>query len=99
MKDRLRSILFQYRISISELCWCSRTYWRILSACLRIAPPAAKLTILLIHPFQVRDTVVKPDKISPVSYTHLRAHETRHDLVCRLLLEKKKKKKYKKSII
>src|SRR5450756_1150183 len=25
---------------------------------------------------------------SPVSYTHLRAHETRHDLVCRLLLEK-----------
>src|SRR5450756_2879541 len=24
----------------------------------------------------------------PVSYTHLRAHETRHDLVCRLLLEK-----------
>src|SRR5450756_1294290 len=23
-----------------------------------------------------------------VSYTHLRAHETRHDLVCRLLLEK-----------
>src|SRR5659263_271042 len=27
--------------------------------------------------------------IYPVSYTHLRAHETRHDLVCRLLLEKK----------
>src|SRR5450756_2198445 len=26
-----------------------------------------------------------------VSYTHLRAHETRHDLVCRLLLEKKNK--------
>ena len=23
-----------------------------------------------------------------VSYTHLRAHETRHDLVCRLLLKK-----------
>src|SRR5659263_727077 len=31
------------------------------------------------------------DKLTPVSYTHLRAHETRHDLVCRLLLEKKKK--------
>ena len=28
--------------------------------------------------------------LEPVSYTHLRAHETRHDLVCRLLLEKKK---------
>src|SRR5450756_2887478 len=31
----------------------------------------------------------------PVSYTHLRAHETRHDLVCRLLLEKKKNKENK----
>ena len=30
----------------------------------------------------------------PVSYTHLRAHETVLDLVCRLLLEKKKKKEY-----
>jgi len=28
-----------------------------------------------------------------VCYTHLRAHETREDLVCRHLLEKKKKKK------
>src|SRR5678816_2335135 len=30
---------------------------------------------------------------SSVSYTHLRAHETPEHLVCRLLLEKKKKKK------
>src|SRR5450759_6025622 len=29
------------------------------------------------------------DPSHAVSYTHLRAHETRHDLVCRLLLEKK----------
>jgi len=28
--------------------------------------------------------------IAPVSYTHLRAHETKANLVCRLLLEKKK---------
>src|SRR5450756_2953241 len=28
-----------------------------------------------------------------VSYTHLRAHETRHDLVCRLLHETKKQAK------
>eukprot|EP00825_Cyclidium_porcatum_P009862 TRINITY_DN15042_c0_g1_i1.p1 TRINITY_DN15042_c0_g1~~TRINITY_DN15042_c0_g1_i1.p1 ORF type:complete len:162 (+),score=20.03 TRINITY_DN15042_c0_g1_i1:144-629(+) len=32
-----------------------------------------------------------------VSYTHLRAHETRHDLVCRLLLEKKKTRTIKKT--
>ena len=30
----------------------------------------------------------------PVSYTHLRAHETVLDLVCRLLLEKKKIRSY-----
>ena len=29
-------------------------------------------------------------QLIPVSYTHLRAHETVLDLVCRLLLEKKK---------
>ena len=28
---------------------------------------------------------------APVSYTHLRAHETKANLVCRLLLEKKNK--------
>ena len=30
------------------------------------------------------------DGVGAVSYTHLRAHETVLDLVCRLLLEKKK---------
>eukprot|EP00658_Telonema_sp_P-2_P057656 TRINITY_DN4608_c0_g2_i3.p1 TRINITY_DN4608_c0_g2~~TRINITY_DN4608_c0_g2_i3.p1 ORF type:complete len:135 (+),score=50.13 TRINITY_DN4608_c0_g2_i3:76-480(+) len=36
--------------------------------------------------------------VNPVSYTHLRAHETPEHLVCRLLLEKKKKKyTYKKT--
>ena len=34
---------------------------------------------------------------SPVSYTHLRAHETVLDLVCRLLLEKKKTNNKKKT--
>src|SRR5665811_386516 len=48
----------------------------------------------------VRAWVANPDllvldeatsAVDPVSYTHLRAHETVLDLVCRLLLEKKKK--------
>eukprot|EP00658_Telonema_sp_P-2_P030425 TRINITY_DN22976_c0_g1_i3.p1 TRINITY_DN22976_c0_g1~~TRINITY_DN22976_c0_g1_i3.p1 ORF type:complete len:282 (+),score=66.86 TRINITY_DN22976_c0_g1_i3:151-996(+) len=34
--------------------------------------------------------VACPATFSPVSYTHLRAHETPEHLVCRLLLEKKK---------
>src|SRR5450756_2131554 len=33
-----------------------------------------------------RGSETAPPKM-PVSYTHLRAHETRHDIVCRLLLE------------
>ena len=33
------------------------------------------------------------ESFGSVSYTHLRAHETKANLVCRLLLEKKKKKK------
>src|SRR5450756_539148 len=33
----------------------------------------------------------RPGGDGSVSYTHLRAHETRHDLVCRLLLAKKKR--------
>ena len=36
------------------------------------------------------DTVRPPRTPGPVSYTHLRAHETPEHLVCRLLLEKKK---------
>src|SRR5660397_257629 len=35
---------------------------------------------------------VIPHVTNAVSYTHLRAHETKANLVCRLLLEKKKKK-------
>ena len=34
------------------------------------------------------------DSFLPVSYTHLRAHETSLHLVCRLLLEKKKETKF-----
>src|SRR5450756_1816082 len=30
--------------------------------------------------------ILSKEESKPVSYTHLRAHETRHDLVCRLLL-------------
>src|SRR5450759_865716 len=38
---------------------------------------------------KVLATLALERMFDPVSYTHLRAHETRHDLVCRLLLEKK----------
>src|SRR5450756_1796367 len=39
-------------------------------------------SVKLIRAFQVEFTLIL---LVAVSYTHLRAHETRHDLVCRLL--------------
>ena len=38
---------------------------------------------------EIRGVTSNPTIFMPVSYTHLRAHETVLDLVCRLLLEKK----------
>src|SRR5680860_640627 len=51
----------------------------------------------LSQAFPEKDMVISKDYADliahmPVSYTHLRAHETDSYLVCRLLLEKKKKK-------
>src|SRR5450756_2158351 len=54
----------------------------------------------LVHDIDYTETKDKPNLHSivgseqlhlmgAVSYTHLRAHETRHDLVCRLMLEEK----------
>ncbi|WDT36812.1 hypothetical protein PVA38_11320 [Streptococcus pneumoniae D39] len=39
-------------------------------------------------------TYYKSCSLNSVSYTHLRAHETVLDLVCRLLLEKKNQHQY-----
>ena len=36
----------------------------------------------------IKEMKIKVNASIPVSYTHLRAHETVLDLVCRLLLEK-----------
>eukprot|EP00826_Nyctotherus_ovalis_P018362 TRINITY_DN15498_c0_g1_i1.p1 TRINITY_DN15498_c0_g1~~TRINITY_DN15498_c0_g1_i1.p1 ORF type:complete len:231 (-),score=49.94 TRINITY_DN15498_c0_g1_i1:20-691(-) len=43
-------------------------------------------------PKEYRNSVINRSALKSVSYTHLRAHETGRNLVCRLLLEKKKKK-------
>ena len=52
-------------------------------------------TIWIARSF-LKDTLPSPfdATILPVSYTHLRAHETVLDLVCRLLLEKKQSHPY-----
>src|SRR5665648_36655 len=46
--------------------------------------PDTQIIWIQQYSFAPRDPIIYVgDK--PVSYTHLRAHETRHDLVCRLL--------------
>src|SRR5450756_1991006 len=41
-----------------------------------------------VQPEEIAHFKTMLQTVKTVSYTHLRAHETRHDLVCRLLLEK-----------
>ena len=48
--------------------------------------PNLLITIVLV----IISSLQCVDRMGPVSYTHLRAHETPEHLVCRLLLEKKK---------
>eukprot|EP01016_Furgasonia_blochmanni_P008234 TRINITY_DN13316_c0_g1_i1.p1 TRINITY_DN13316_c0_g1~~TRINITY_DN13316_c0_g1_i1.p1 ORF type:complete len:520 (-),score=13.91 TRINITY_DN13316_c0_g1_i1:12-1571(-) len=52
----------------------------------------AYVTLIIVSTLENVHALIEKVRIfiSSVSYTHLRAHETRHDLVCRLLLEKKK---------
>eukprot|EP00658_Telonema_sp_P-2_P040175 TRINITY_DN2873_c0_g1_i10.p1 TRINITY_DN2873_c0_g1~~TRINITY_DN2873_c0_g1_i10.p1 ORF type:complete len:169 (+),score=21.85 TRINITY_DN2873_c0_g1_i10:221-727(+) len=52
-----------------------------------------RVNLLLIDPQGSAGTHPRTSRFKSVSYTHLRAHETPEHLVCRLLLEKKKKKK------
>ena len=61
--------------------------WRISQS-----PTLERLTVVGRNPGwpHSADLVETKGNADTVSYTHLRAHETREDLVCRLLLEKKK---------
>ncbi|VTU49176.1 hypothetical protein AMBR_DPAELIID_02803 [Lacticaseibacillus rhamnosus] len=79
-----------------------RQLWLRASRVTRIERVAQPLALYRQHPASItrspprdnyRGRVVQRaiDTWGPVSYTHLRAHETEADLVCRLLLEKKKK--------
>src|SRR5450756_1550640 len=64
------------------------------TACVALAKCQAMKTSSVARPWP-KTCSHEPDDLWPwdsqraVSYTHLRAHETRHELVCRLLLEKK----------
>src|SRR5665647_3844493 len=68
-----------------------------------VSPVKILIIVVLPMPFGPKIPVTRPPRgmaspykakpLTPVSYTHLRAHETDSYLVCRLLLEKKKNNK------
>ena len=58
---------------------------------LTVTPVQAGSSVITVTARNPAGFVQQPTKHTPVSYTHLRAHETPEHLVCRLLLEKKKK--------
>src|SRR5664279_4658264 len=68
-------------------------YLRTGSAKLTVVSPYGKeatVALLSSGDFIGDESLASVDGLHPVSYTHLRAHETDSYLVCRLLLEKKK---------
>ncbi len=67
-------------VSGGTIAFITGIYERLIDALKRID----LTTIRMVLKFRLKDAW------EPVPYTHLRAHETREALVCRLLLEKKK---------
>src|SRR5680860_695798 len=55
---------------------------------LRANPDIEIRDLVKVQPMRVREIEDAAERSRPVSYTHLRAHETDSYLVCRLLLEK-----------
>ena len=65
-----------------------------ISACIQAVRAGRRVLLQLVGQPYLDAAGVKYGMLyhTPVSYTHLRAHETVLDLVCRLLLEKKNNK-------
>ena len=78
-------------MALSDLPRSERPREKLLASGPSILTDAELLAILIRTGIKGRSALqIAHDIIEPVSYTHLRAHETSLHLVCRLLLEKKK---------
>src|SRR5450759_290003 len=74
-------------ISYAVFCFLVLSIRRQRQMCIRDRAPAACINLLVLEDRVIQRTLQSCLEIAvAVSYTHLRAHETRHDLVCRLLL-------------
>src|SRR5678816_3376672 len=81
-KTYFRTCLIRRSCSQARLCLCTQC----------AMSDRAERTFVLLRYSLGGDRPSQTAHHAPVSYTHLRAHETPEHLVCRLLLEKKKKK-------
>ena len=81
---RIGQRLWEDGCRIVEEGLCGRT--TVFDDPLRDGRRGTELLSVILETHKPVDVVV----LMPVSYTHLRAHETGRNLVCRLLLEKKK---------
>src|SRR5664280_3059326 len=88
-------ILFYYLVLEREKIYRFNRFYLLFSIVFAFIVPliAIKIrTAVSLMPATVYQPVISfQGTVTPVSYTHLRAHETVLDLVCRLLLENKKK--------
>eukprot|EP00658_Telonema_sp_P-2_P024456 TRINITY_DN19828_c0_g1_i2.p1 TRINITY_DN19828_c0_g1~~TRINITY_DN19828_c0_g1_i2.p1 ORF type:complete len:280 (+),score=37.00 TRINITY_DN19828_c0_g1_i2:222-1061(+) len=62
----------------------------LISTAFTVLQAVTDILVSILTAHALFERIVRKRKILPVSYTHLRAHETPEHLVCRLLLEKKK---------
>src|SRR5665213_3842534 len=91
-KDHEQLIIHLRSVGVTTVAMESTgSYWQTLFNSLQ----TAGFEVLLVGGNQTKNVKGRKtdviDCIWTVSYTHLRAHETGRNLVCRLLLEKKKK--------
>ena len=90
----INSLAYQ-QPSANETIYCATKFaLKGFSKALQMEAIGSGVEIIDVHPGGIQTNMTRDRKgfetMMPVSYTHLRAHETVLDLVCRLLLEKKK---------
>src|SRR5680860_1318953 len=85
----LDDVFVKLKISVQYVVLKDKVY----EAFYKLEYPHEQITSYVFDVVRAEVPKMKLDDVFAVSYTHLRAHETDSYLVCRLLLEKKKKKK------
>src|SRR5450756_1664707 len=82
MATILRRPSSAWRVIVNSLVMAVRRLVRSSAELLSRGSSSTVTVLVSVFPATVSATVYSPGSTRAVSYTHLRAHETRHDLVC-----------------